>query len=305
MARITDSILEGTKAYDRYSETIDLRHGGMQGPLPRIGSVDTSGNYVDEWVGNQDYVSNNSIPIVIRTPGFFDLLPDSDKWIETFKALIELHPQAITGLNSGLTVEVSETTIGGGGESQASYTDVKRTPSALNIVWKEKAGKAIGKFFDTFIRYGMMDPDLKKPLVASLVTDWTKIGGIYTPDFYTATILFIEPDVTQHYVVDAWMVTNAFPKGNGERTGGRDMKTAGEGKDISIDWAGITLANEGTFVLARDILGRLTSLQSAISEQDITLPANDIDTNVNSKDVGFNEQDKGIPDRKPKASSGN
>jgi hypothetical protein len=215
-------------------------------------------------------------------------MPDTAKWIETFKALIELHPSAITGLTSGLTVDTDEHAVGGGGEFQEEITDSKRARSTVNTTYKEKAGKGIGKFFDVFIRYGMMDPDTKKPLVAKFIESIEDIGGLYTPDFYTATVMFIEPDITQKVVVDAWLVTNMFPKSNGERTGKRDIKSAGDAPELSIDWAGITMNNEAVHDMADKILSNLTVLNK-IPDVDMIPSESEVSANVAGAKVGFNE----------------
>ncbi len=288
MARIKDSVLDGDSFYAGHNPALNLKHGGQQGYMPRIGTIAKDGKTYEEWINNHSYISKNIIPIVIRTPKFFDHMPDSAKWVETFKALIELHPQAITGLTSGLTVDVDESAVGGSGEMQEEITDVKRARSTINTTFKEKAGKAIGKFFDAFIRYGMMDPDTKKPLVSKFIDSIDDIGGLYTPDFYTATVLFIEPDVTQKVVVDAWLVTNMFPKSNGERTGKRDIKAAGEAPELSIDWAGITMNNEAVLGMADKVLANLTILDK-LPDLDMVPAASEVTAGVKAAKVGFNE----------------
>jgi len=291
MARIKEAVLDKEKLYaGNVAPASNLIYGGQQGYMPRIGTVAEDGKVYEEWISNHAYVSKNIIPVVIRTPKFFELMDDTEMWISTFKALIELHPQAITGLTSGLTVEFDEHAVGGGGEMQEELTDVKRARSTLNITYKEKANKAITKFFDIYIRYGMMDPDTKKPLVANIMENIDTVGGIYTPDFYTATVLFIEPDTTQKVAVDAWLRTNMAPKSNGERTGKRDMKTAGEAPELSIDWTGITMNNEAVIKLAQTTLNNMSVL-SKVPDVDMIPPVNEDkpDANVEASKVGYNE----------------
>ena len=43
--------------------------------------------------------------------------------VETLKALVELHPKSIEGLNSTLRVEWAETPFGGAGEMQQDVTE--------------------------------------------------------------------------------------------------------------------------------------------------------------------------------------
>lgn len=288
MARLKDAVLEKDKLYTGTSPASNLVHGGQQGYMPKIGTIAADGKVYEEWISNTAYISNNVIPVVLRTPGFFEYMDNKKQWVETYKALIELHPLTITGLTSGLTAEFDETPVGGGGEQQETLTDVKRARSSLAMTYKEKANKAITKFFDILIRYGMMDPDTKKPLVANLIKDMDKVG-IYTPDFYTGTVLFIEPDTTQKFVVDAWLRVNMMPKSNGERTGQRNMNAAGEAKELSIDWTGITMNNENVLTLAQTTLSALSVL-TKVPDTDMIVPNKDgADANVNAAKTGFND----------------
>jgi len=284
--KFTDSVLQKDEVYAGHSPAMNLIHGGNNGYMPKIGGLE-NGKNVEEWIGNHGYIKRNLIPIVIVYPKFFDLMPDKEKWIATYKALIELHPLVIDGLNSGLTVETDEHPVGGGGEFQEEITDVKRQRSSLSFTFKEKAGKAIQKFLDYLIRYGYMDPDVKKPLVTKYIKDISEIGGMYTPDFYAGSVLFIEPDITQKVVVDAWLCSNMFFKGNGDRTGKLDKQSAGELGELSIESSSITLNNEAVLEFADTVLQSLTVLNK-IPDTDLTLPTNSIDPSVDSAQTGYN-----------------
>jgi len=291
MARISESVLQKDSVYAGHSPALNLKYGGQNGYMSKIGRVGADGKTYEEWISNQSYVQRNIIPIVIRAPKFFNFMPEPKKWIDTYKALIELHPTSITGLQSGLTVAVDEHAVGGAGEMQEEITNVTRAKSAISMTYKEKAGKAITKFLDTLIRFGMMDPDTKKPLVANLIANISDVGGMYTPDFYSGTVLFIEPDVTQKVVVDAWLTTNMFPKTNGERTGKRDIHSAGESPELTIDWGGITMNNDAVLTMADTILAGLTVLNTSPDVDRV--PGNDtIVSNVSTSKVGYNELQK-------------
>jgi hypothetical protein len=285
MARLSDAVLEKEKMYAGVSPAANLIRGGQSGYMPKIGTISEDGKTYDEWVSDTSYVSTNVIPVLMRVPGFFKYMQDKDKWVATYKALIELHPLTITGLTSGLTVEFDETPVGGSGEMLESLTDVKRARSSLNTTYKEKANKAIGKFFDILIRYGMMDPDTKKPLVSKLINDMDQ-AGIYTSDFYTGTVMYIEPDITQKFVVDAWLRVNMMPKSNGERTGQRNLAAAGSGKELSIDWTGITMNNEAVLKLAQTTLSGMTVLDKLPDTDMIAPNAQGPDANVNGSEAG-------------------
>lgn len=288
-SRISDAVLAKGTAYGKGSAALNLAHGGQNGYTSKIGMVDTDGKNYAEWISNSAYVRQNIIPVVLSYPKFLDFMPNSDKLIASYKALIELHPLTIEGLTSGLTVETDSHPIGGGGEEQEEITDVKRAKSSLTITVKEKRGKAVQKFLDMMIRYGYKDPDTKKPLVVKYFTGSAleAVGGMYTPDYYTGTTLFIEPDITQRVVVDAWLCTNMFFKSNGDRTGKRDIHSAGETVEHSLEIATITMNNEAVLTLADTILQTLTILNT-IPDTGMVVPENSINSTIAAAKTGYN-----------------
>lgn len=288
MSRIKEAILAKDTAYAGNSPVLDLSKGGQNGYMAQLGMVDKDGKHYDAWISNQAYVKRNIIPVVLDYPKFFDFLKEKEKFISAYKALIELHPLTIDGLSSGLTVEVDEHAVGGAGEMQEEITNVTMARSSLSFTFKEKAGKAIQKFLDFIIRYGYMDPYTKKPLVSQFIDDMDKIGGAYTPDFYTGTVIFIEPDVLHKEVVDAWLCTNMFFKSNGERTGKRDVHTAGEAPELTIESSAITMNNDAVLKLANEILGKLTIIND-IPDVDMVTPAGGIDPSVAKQETGYNQ----------------
>lgn len=292
--RFTNSVLQKGKIYTGSSATLNLSYGGQNGFLPRIGIVDGSGKSYGEWISNHAYLKHNLIPIVLQTPRFFNYLPEPEKWRRFYKALLETHALTIDGLTSTLTVETDEHAIGGAGEFQEEITDVKRSRSNPQFTFKEKAGRAVNKFWEAYIKYGMMDPDTKTPNIVKYLKDIGDIGGMYTPDFYSGTMIFIEPDITKMDVVDAWLCTNMFPKGAGDRTGKMEKTAGAEMQDVSIEFSAITLANEPVQKLAMSILGNLSVLKQ-IADQDLVLPVNGIapEDNVQGEhgtNAGYNRE---------------
>lgn len=291
MSRIKESVLGQDTAYAGQTATNDLSFGGQGGIAPNIGGVAPDGTVGDEWISNQAYVKRNIIAVVLKYPKFFDVLTDSkDKLIASYKALIELHPLSIDGLTSGLSVEFDEHAVGGAGEMQEEIVNVTRARSTPSFVFKEKAGKSIQKFVDFIIRYGYMDPDTKQPLVTASLSDEQK-SSVYSPDFYTGSVLFIEPDVLQLNAVDAWLCVNMAFKGNGERTGKRDLRVAGEAPEITLESTAITLNNDVVIKLADTILKGMSTIGFNPSV-DTTLPIAEVDTNLVSAVTGFNDRPK-------------
>jgi hypothetical protein len=249
--------------------------------MSKIGRKDEAGNLFAEWINNQAYVRRNVIPLLLTYPKFFDLMPNPAELKAMLKELLELHPLSITGLQAGLTVETEEHAIGGAGEMQEEVTDVKRARSTVNFTFKEKAGKAIGFFLDMYIRYGIMDPDMKRPLVSNLLPNGSVdgIGGMYTPEYYTFSMLFIEPDITHTTVYDAWLISNMYPKSNGDRVGSRDIRAAGESPELSIDMAGFSMCNENVRIMAKAMLANLTTLKH-IPDLGILVPTDKVDPGI-------------------------
>lgn len=264
------------------SAALNLTYGGQNGYMPRIGRIDAStGKYVDEWINNHAYIKQNVIPILLSYPKGLDYMPEKEKWIRMFKALVETHPESITGLSSGLIVTTEEHAIGGDDNQQSEITDVKRAQTTLTFTFREKAGKAIQKYLDYLIRYLYKDPQTKSPLIRQYITDLSTIGSMYLPDMWSATILFIEPDILNRYVVDAWLCSNVVFKGNGDRTGSRDIHAAGEMLELSIEATPITLNNENVMTLAGTILKQLTILDK-IPDTGLILPTNGVDSTLSS-----------------------
>ena len=247
MARLTDALTGiANKAYARghTQPMLDVAHGGQMGFAPDL----------TEWVSNQAYVRRNVFCLLLEAPKFFQYLPEPEKWVNTLRALVELHPKTIEGLNAGLTVEVAETPVGGGGEMQEEFTDVKRARSQPVFTFDEKYGMPIQTFIREWIMQGMMDPDSK---VANVGTLAGKRPEDMLADMYSMTCAFIEPDPTHRKVMKSWITTNMFPKGTGDIIGKRDLTSASEILTLSIEFTGVSQFNLGTNVLAQKLLDNI------------------------------------------------
>jgi len=292
MSRLKNAILAKDQAYAGHAPNLDLAYGGMNGVAAAIGRIGQDGNNYDEWVSNKAYVRRNIIPVVISYPKAFDFFsPDiKKKLVETYNALMTLHPLTIDGLQSGLTVEFDEHDVGGAGEKQEEITNVTRARTVVSKTYKEKEGKAIQKFIDFVIRYLYLDPDTDKPLVSNLISAESAYSGIYTPDYYTGTHLYIEPDVMQKHVVDAYLCTNMMFKSNGDRTSKRDIHSAKETLDLSIEFTSITMSNESVRKLADTVLAGLNVLNTD-PNIDMVVPQSTIDAALKDSSTGYNSVD--------------
>lgn len=242
MSRVTDAIL-GQKAFGIGSNQpmLDATFGGQQGYAPNLG----------EWVSNAAYVRRNLICVLLEAPKFFQKMPQPQKWVDTLRALCELHPRTIEGLNAGLTLEFDEHPIGGAGEVQQEVTDSKRARSEPVFTFVEKYGMPIQTFLYQWITYGIMDPDTKFALANTLEGDKPED---MLPDQFTASMLFMEPDPQHKRVVKSWVVTNMMPFGTGDIIGKRELTAAGEINTLSVQFTGIAQFNLGTNIFAQSIL---------------------------------------------------
>lgn len=242
MSRITNAILD-QKAFGRGSSQpmLDVTYGGQQGYAPNL----------VEWISNQAYVRRNLIPVLLEAPRFFQLMPDPEKWVSTLKSLMELHCRTIEGYSAGLTVEWDEHPVGGGGEFHQEFTDVKRARSEPVFGFVEKYGNPIQTFLSNWITYGMMDPETKYALSGTL--DGKRPDDMLA-DWYTMSMLMIEPDPTHTKVVKAWITTNMAPKETGEIIGKRDLTAASEILNLSIPFTGISQYGLGANIFAQTIL---------------------------------------------------
>jgi hypothetical protein len=276
MGRVANAILNPNGSSVAYAaghqnQMLDLQYGGQMGYSPVLA----------EWVSNQQYVRHNLICLLIEAPRGFTLLPDGQDYINTLRALVELHAISITGLQSGLTVEVAETPVGGAGQRQQDPTDVKMEVSNAVFRFNEKYGMPVASFFRAWINNLIMDENSKFANIATT-------GAVPTDmlaDMYAATMLFIEPDPTHTQVVQSWLGTNMYPLGTGEVTGARDITQAGETRTSDITFTGVYQYGVGVDLFAQQILSGI-SLSGANPENQQAF-ISQIDANVLAATHGY------------------
>ena len=242
MARVTDALL-GEKAFAKGAKApmLDLTYGGQNGYAPNLG----------EWVSNQAYVRRQLVCVLLEAPKFFSLMPDSAKWVQALKAMVELHATSIEGLNAGLKVDFDEHAVGGAGEMQQEVTNVTRARTEPVFGFVEKYGRPIQTLLYHWISYGMMDADAKFAMVGTL--DGSRPDDLLA-DWFSMSCLFFEPDAQHKKVVQSWVVTNMMPQETGPIEGKRDLTAASEVLKLSIPFTGIAQYNLGSNVFAQGIL---------------------------------------------------
>lgn len=275
MSRLKDTFLGQNKGYGKYANApiVDLRNGGQHGPMPDIGA----------YVSSSNYVRRNLIALLIEAPRGFNHLEDPDTFHRTLKALVELHPKSIEGLQSTLTVDFVENPVGGGGEMQEDISNVTRARSTPTFVIPEKYNKPVSLFFHAWITGLMMDPNSKYAAVISGPNRPTDM----LPDYTGMTVLFIEPDPTHTKVLEAWLSTNMMPKTSGEIIGRKDLTQGGESVDYSIEFTALTQHGVGVRQFAQRMLDQMSlggmnpNLQNAFVQQ--------VSADVKAADKGYTE----------------
>lgn len=250
-------------------------HGGQFGWSPNLG----------EWVGKQGHVRRNIVPVLLKAPKFFEKMPDQLVWYKTLRSIIELHPESIDGLQGHLEVTTDEHPVGGAGEMFEEITDVKRARSVPVFNYTDTYGMGISTFFQQWIEYGMMNPETKTAMVGTISNYPTDMLA----DMYAMTCLFFEPDPTHRRVVNAWVITNMYPKGNGEILGKRDLANPLEVQKLSVEFTGIAQFNVGTKVFAQKVLNKINITNANPWVKPSFVDEANIDQTVAKKTRGYKE----------------
>lgn len=248
--RLSDSVMPEGNIYSDVTKTAIVNVAGEKSG--QMGLV----THLEGVIGNASYVRRNLLCYVMRSPGGFDDLPNPEEWHSTFKALMEVGSRTITGLNATINVEYTSSEIGGAGEMQEDIAKVTRERSVPVHTFVEKYGKPINRFFDTWIRMLIGDPDTGIPGVVALGN--TDGPTDLLPDYTGATCLYIEPDPLHKTVVMSWIITNMMPNTAGEVTGERDITAPGQTTEYSIQFTGIQQVGAGPNFVAQQFLDNIS-----------------------------------------------
>ncbi len=265
---------------------LNAKFGSQQGYMPSLGAKMEDGKTYEEWLNDAAFVSVDVIPFVLSTPKYFDFFDNPKDWTDLFISIFELHPETIDGLDATLTVETDQHNVGRGGQTFKEVTGVKRPETSVKYTLREKRGKPINRFLDIYIRYCIQDHELGKPLV-TLMPKFKK--GLHTPDMYSFSTLFVEPDITHNNVIEAYLVLNQFPTTAGTVTSKRDLSTGGEMVVYDIETGGIMVYNESIRKLGQHFLDSLTvtsvnpdTVVSALNPEDLQATVKDSKFKFNS-----------------------
>lgn len=248
VTRLTDALLHhgAGNGWDgaRLNPMLDPRYGGQMGKAT---------NYV-ELVSSQLHLRRNLDILVLKGPGFFNMMSDSKYYLGVLKSLFELLPVSVDGFNQTIDLEHESSPFGRSGEvlEQPSHSTRQRSNPILRI--PERAGKPIIEFTKFWVQWCLMDPELGAPLIttAGLNVDDTLI------DNNSATILAWEPDPTNKYPVEAWLGFNITPKTTGEIIGRREITAGYEQIIYDLPFTMTQQVGAGVKNLAKQIMDRMT-----------------------------------------------
>lgn len=228
---------------------LDPKYGGQQGWAPNVA----------QFVSNQAHKSSQLICVMIEAPNFFKYVKGGQKYIETLKAVMEVHSMSITGFTETLTVDTDQHAVGGAGAMQQEVVNVTREQPTPTHAFVDKYGRPIQKLLEFWIRYGLMDPDSKHPLAPIVGDNSIQDMG---PDMYSMTCLYFEPNVTFTGINRAWLVTNMYPTTTGDSNSERNLTSGSTILNLDIPFTGLAQVGYGVNKLALKILRDIRTLNA-------------------------------------------
>lgn len=255
---------------------LDVREGGHFGYMTQP----------KEYVSAAAYIPGNVVCLLIEAPRGFQVLSNPDERVATLKALVEEQARTITGLNSTLSVEMSEVPVGGAGEVHQDIINVTRARSTPTFAWPEKLGRPINIYMEDWVEQLGMMPETKIPGIVTNTDNQRDVTPEdFLPDFRTMTCLFFEPDVSFKRVVKSWLCTNMFPMSTGENTGERDLTTARATLEHSIEFSSSTFVGKAVTDFAQEMLDTLSL--SGVNPNLRDVYPNELSPDVAKSDDGY------------------
>lgn len=268
MSRISDRYIEPGKAYNTTDVRMpDLRHGGQFGYAPNLSEV----------ISTTPNIPRDMVINITRYPGMFDLFTDGEIWKETLKYMIEVHPKAITGFDATVTLGTSDVQISPSGATIRPVNDALIEHSKLSMVYPmDFSNEPIVTFWKEFIRIGIRDPILKRPLISTM--GLSNIPDDWTLDMYSWDMIAYEPCIHFKKVTKAWEVYGCHVLGSGPITGSKDPLNPRSVDELTYELTGVDESDIGTRTAAQAILDKINltsanpyTVKSALTEADIGL----------------------------------
>lgn len=245
MPRLVDTLSTKTPFGGHSAPVVDIKQGGQFGHMMDFKALVSSTPYVREHV----------VPVLIQAPRGFDLLDDPQSWYKALKAIVEEQSREITGLQSTLQIDNVEHEVGGAGEKISAVSNVTRSTSEPSHSIPEKYNMPVSIFINSWIVELMMDPETK---YANIITRPGVEMTDHLVDFYSATVLYFEPDATFRHVIKAWLCTFWRPATEGAVVeGSRSLTSAKEDLIIDLRTTATTQVGAGVIELAQKILNNM------------------------------------------------
>lgn len=244
MPRLVDTLTTNSPFSGHNAPIVDIKQGGQFGHQMDYKALVSSTPYVREHV----------IAVLIQAPRGFDLLDDPQAWYKALKAIIEEQSREITGLQSTLQIENVEQEVGGAGEKISAVSNVTRSTSEPSHSIPEKYNMPVSLFVNSWITELMMDPETK---YANIMTRGLDVPD-HLVDFYSATVLYFEPDATFSNVIKAWLCGFVRPETEGAAVeGSRSLTSGKEELVIDLRMTATTQVGAGVIELAQKVLNNM------------------------------------------------
>lgn len=276
MPRLVDTLSNKSPFIGHNAPIVDIKQGGQFGHMINYKAL----------VSSTPYVRQHIVAVLIQAPRGYDLLDDPQSWYKSLKAIVEEQSREITGLQSTLQIANVEHDFGGAGEKISAVSNVTRSTSEPSHSIPEKYNMPVSLFINSWILELMMDPETKYPNII------TRLGADVTDhlvDFYSATVLYFEPDPTFRNVLKAWLCAAWRPATEGAAIeGSRSLTSDKEDLVIDLRLTSTTESTPGVIELAQKILN---TLRVAIpSPQQRPAMYDDIEAKVKAvNDTGYKE----------------
>ena len=244
------SILAAIQPGEVRSPVIDLTQGGQNGFMP----------VPFEWASNGSYVQQQVRPFLIVPPGLFQYATNPQREVDILKAMIELWPTKIDGLNSTVTNEHGASTpIGNAGEVLESITNSMRAASKPSYGYGlDKINQTIVRYWTEYSRMYIMDPDLKVPGIVQSPKYIAAGSPVITPADCSFVVLYVEPDSTLTRPVKVWLTSNHQPTGDlGDLKGYAERGQALQTVDVNIEFTGYTQSGQAPLLFGQSVLNAI------------------------------------------------
>lgn len=232
-------------AKNALSPLVDPRMGAQMGFMPNF----------RELPSNTPYTRKPMIPILVQHPLFMDYIDGGQLLKDTLKVLVEEHPLSIEGINLTMTPDFAETPVGGAGQKQKIISNMTLAESAPSFSYQEKYGKVITRFYTFWKKVAMMDPETKFPQILHMASEMPEE---ILENFMSMTMLFIEPDPTHRYVVEAALCSNMMPASGIPRELARNLPDGDQALQFSMEFTAVTESTDAVFDFAQEVLNSIT-----------------------------------------------